>query len=70
MKASFKITKGLFKRRFKNPRAAQGCRYRPSPRDLTLVDKVCEDCYNLYKTSDVYEECRWISFQEERGPHH
>ena len=36
-----------------------GCRHRPSPQDEIRVNKVCEDCYNVFRDHDIYVLCRW-----------
>ena len=35
-----------------------GCRHRPSPQDEIQVNKVCKDCYNVFRDHDIYIMCR------------
>ena len=35
------------------------CRGRYDPAIYTTLDNICEDCYNLYKDSDVHHMCRF-----------
>ena len=36
------------------------CRGRYDPAIYTTLDNICEDCYNLYKDSDVHHMCRYV----------
>ena len=38
-----------------------GCSEPPTEKALKFLDKICEDCYHMYKDSDVYDMCRWIT---------
>ena len=35
-----------------------GCSSSPSLRILKYLDRICDDCYMLYRDSDVYQLCR------------
>ena len=35
-----------------------GCVRKPSVSVLKFLDRVCEDCYKLYRDVDVYQMCR------------
>jgi len=35
-----------------------GCSSSPSLRILKYLDRICDDCYMLYRDSDVYQMCR------------
>ena len=36
-----------------------GCVRKPRVSVLKYLDRVCEDCYQLYRDVDVYQMCRW-----------
>merc|ERR1719300_1146067 len=39
-----------------------GCSEPPTEKALKFLDKICEDCYHMYKDSDVYDMCRTDCF--------
>lgn len=37
-----------------------GCDLRPSVAQQKFLDRVCEDCYSLYRDFDVFHMCRCV----------
>ena len=35
-----------------------GCGHRPTVSTMKFLDRICEDCYSLYRDFDVYHMCR------------
>ncbi|TRY74745.1 hypothetical protein TCAL_00550 [Tigriopus californicus] len=42
-----------------------GCKSSPSIRAYSTLNKVCEDCYHLYRDADLYNMCRSNCFGSE-----
>lgn len=52
-------SKFLFKGLEKKNHVELGCRGMNSPRIFAQLDRICEDCYNLYRDTEVFSSCRY-----------